>query len=182
MARGLPGTTCEIWISERLFEMAISGRWWNKFGREVLREQLEKHHRERIPKHFRLGAHGTYGYAERREKTKKIKKYYWRKPEDLDLVRSGRTSRQMISQRVISFGGSFGSFDKPGAGLVGRLTMRFPFPTNRDSDSPGAIKIEQLRKEIVSTTEAERLEIQRGYTQGLIAKMTGRFGPLQRYR
>lgn len=167
-------------MGQGLYDLIYSARNWNKHARVALREELEKHHRQRIPRHFRMGAHQLYGYMPRTAKTREFKRTHWRIDPNLDLVRSGRTSRYIQQQYQITFGGQFGGEAKGGT-LQGRLKMPLPFPASRPG-RPGSVTLEEIKKEIRATTPAEDREIAEGYRDRLVNLITNQYGPQKKIR
>jgi len=181
MGNMLPRLEIKVSMGEAFYDLVVgSGRIWNTHAREALKEELEKHHRERIPKHFRLGARGIYGYERRRQSTERKKVRYWRKPAQLDLVRSGRGSLGIMARRQITFRGRFGGPKAPGT-LKGILNMWWPHPL-RDNAAVGGLSAEQLSKEVATVTAQEEQDIARGYVGRLIARIRQHRGPMHRYR
>jgi len=173
----LPNLTITIGMSDGFYQLVSGDRLWNIYARAALAHQLIKHHETRIPKHFRLGARGTYQYHRRRKSTERKKVKYWRKPPNLDLVRSGQTSLAVMRKRTITFAGSFGG--PKGAGtLQGRLNMFLPYPLRRN-DKVGGISPEDIAAEITSTTDQEAQEIAEGYRDDLAHQINSYHGPMR---
>lgn len=176
----LPHMTAEMSMGQALYELIKSDRLWNRHARSAMADVLVDHHTKRIPRHFRLGAAGRYGYHPRREQTKKKKYWYWHKPRDLDWVRSGRSSRSLIQRRQLRFGGAMGGPNNPGT-LQGRLVMRLPYPLRRGNNT-GGITPEQLKAEVTSTTSGERREIAESYRDKLVQRINTAHGGMRPYR
>ncbi len=177
----LPRLEIKVSMSEAFYDLVVgSGRIWNQHAREALQEELEKHHRERIPKHFRLGARNTYGYRRRRMSTERKKVRYWRKPAQLDLVRSGRGSLALMAGRQITFRGRFGGPKNPGT-LKGMLNMWWPHPL-RDNARVGGLSADELSEEVARTTADEQRDIAHGYVGRLISRIRQHRGPMRNYR
>lgn len=174
----LPEFEIHLSFSDGFYSLVRGNRLWNTYSRNALGDELLKHHQQRIPKHFQLGAHAKYGYAERKGSTKKKKKNYWKVHPENDQLRSGAQSRVLMANRRIAFSGAFGG---PGSGgtLRGRLIMRRPRALRQAIN--GGIGPEQLEKEIVSTTEQERREIGEGYRDRLVRQIAGYHGSMRRY-
>lgn len=142
-----------------------SERIHNALVKRVFRTVIEHHHERRIPRHFQQSAHGRYGYADRSKRYRfaKQKRY----GSSIDLVRTGRTRRQMISQRQLTLGGQAST-----SGLKATLRLRFPFPggTGRVRNSAGRQKvtIEQMAREIETIAADEMREIQQQIHDGYV--------------
>jgi hypothetical protein len=175
----IPELIFEFSVSEGLQGLFGSARLWNRHGRTAMREELEKHHKTRIPLHFRLGARGIWNYHKRTRETENIKQSRWRKPPTLDLVRSGRSSKAMIANASIKFKGAIGAPGGPGE-LLGILQMRWPFfmfPAK-----PGRIGPAEMEQEIIATTDAEKTAIAEGYLARLTNEINKYHGPMHRIR
>jgi len=166
----MPRLQFTLSVTDDLYDSTRQARIWNAAARDALKEELELHHQQRIPLHFRLGAGSKYQYAPRTSGTKKKKRNYWRKPPELDLVRSGVTSRLAMSARQISFRGSFGSGRSAARGLTGRLTMWVPGYLRRRNKA-GGIDFAQIAKEITATTDEEDTAIAIGFGRRFTRKM-----------
>jgi hypothetical protein len=173
----IPQFDISLRLSDGFYELVKGSRLWNVYARNALGDELLKHYRTRIPLHFRLGAHEKYGYAPRKSITKKRKVRYWKKPADLDQVRSGGQSKFLLSNHRLAFSGSFGT-EGSGGVLRGRLIMNRPrrlYPASGSGITP-----EQLDAEITSTTAAERQEIAEGYRDRLVRQINGYHGPMRK--
>ena len=167
-------------MSDGLQDLCSGERLWNIYGRAAMAGELEKHHRERIPKHFRLGARSTYNYARRRQSTERKKVKYWRVPANLDLVRTGRSSQSVMRKYSITFGGSFGA-GVGGGPLQGRLNMWLPYPLRRN-EKVGGISPEQIANEITSVTEGEGYAIANGFRDRVVQQINAYHGPMRKRR
>jgi len=67
--------------------------------KEALRREMMFHHKRRIPDHFNRFRQRKYGYKDRSERTEAIK----RQRNQADLVKSGKTKREMTSKISIRF-------------------------------------------------------------------------------
>jgi hypothetical protein len=168
-----------ITMSDGLYGLTRQDRYWNKYAREALGDELVRHHQENIPKHFRLGAAQQYGYMQRRQTTKNKKRKVWRKPANLDLVRSGVTAKAIMGARQITFAGRMGGPGRGGPGLTGRLNMWLPFPVRRDNP-PGRITVEEIKKEIAAVSDAEGQQIAIRVGMGIVNRINAYHGPMRR--
>ena len=181
MAPTLPNLRFGLEMSEVLHGVLVTGRWWNKFAREAMQEVLNTHFETRIPQHFRITAKSKYGYKPRKGITKKLKKSRWHISPDLDLVRSGQTSRYVMSSARITLRGSFGADQRQGAGISGRLTMHLPFPQSRDG-RPGSVQQKDMKDEITRTTPDEDRAIREQFRDLLIEKLQSHAGRTVGYK
>ena len=150
----LPQVTIGVEMSDGIYDLCNGSRLWNLYARTALAAELLKHHRERIPKHFRLGSRSKYDYKRRKLATERKKIDYWRKPPNLDLVRSGRSQQSVTSRGTITFAGSFGVKGSGGT-LQGRLKMNLPYPLKRnDKTKAGGITPEDIEREITAITQS----------------------------
>jgi hypothetical protein len=169
--------TITTMMSSVLYDLIHGDRLWNQYARNAMEAELIKHHERRIPRHFAMGAHDVYGYAQRSLTTKIKKKKYWKVPPNLDLVRSNRSKTSIVQRRDITFGGRFGGPGNMGT-LQGRLNMYLPYPLRRGK-RPGAISPEEIEAEIVRTTDAEAQEIGEGYVARLANQINAFAGPMR---
>jgi hypothetical protein len=148
----------------------------NKAGKEALGEELEEHHKRRIPGHFKQTARGKYHYKERSPIYKAIKK---RKYHSItDLVRKGDTERMARSQHQVRIGGTVtGTFRQSGEprsapGLTGSLIMWVPWSANqRDSTSPRAVRTHDMANEITAVTPEEEGNIAYGFGRRYLQRL-----------
>jgi|GEM_PF-5288856 len=177
--KALPNLSFEVDLPEILWRAA---RVCNSFARLALGDELEKHHRTRIPLHFRLSAHDTYGYKPRLESTRTKKERFWRKPKGLDLVRTGQTASTIMGTYQITFGGGIGGpmAANGASGLQGRLNMRLPFSVSRDNSDPRKVSIDNMKDEITSTTADEQKDIAEGFTAGFARRLATYRGPTRK--
>lgn len=115
----LPQITFIIDVPERPKDLAK--RYHNKYAKDAARYMMERHHAEHIPLHFKRSARSRYGYAARDPKYVRMKQRRWRQG-GLDLVKTGRTRREMISQYKLKLGGN-----AVAGTLTATLILRFPF-------------------------------------------------------
>lgn len=142
-------------LPEPLLDGRAFERLHERCVKEALRKELENHHKRRVPEHFQITNRAKYHHQERRPgwKAKKMNVYGSR----TDLVASGRTKRAMTSQSQISVSGSV-----YGAGVVGTLTLRFPFPASLER-STNRVTLQQMAKEIATITREEADEVTRSF-------------------
>lgn len=178
--KGLPELSLSMSCSSTLYDLMNGTRLWNQYGRLAMRAELEKHHALRIPKHFRLGAAGLYGYARRKGSTKLVKVKVYRLPADLDLVKTKTMSLTVMRTKRIGFAGNLGS-GSAGGTLQGQLTMNLGHPL-RKGRKPDAITPEQIKKEITAMTPAEKMEFAEGYRNRLVYQIRQHHGPMRQFR
>jgi hypothetical protein len=125
--------------------------------RFALRAELELHHAKRIPQHFTTAARTKYQHMERRPSTKakKIKVFRSR----TDLVASGMTKKEMLTNKRIAIAGSVAA-----GGVVGTLRMKFPFPASF-TRSPNRVSLAQMAKEIATITRDEAQELSASFAR-----------------
>jgi len=162
-------------MSDGLYGLTRQDRYWNKYTRESLRDELVRHHQETIPKHFRMGAAQQYGYMRRQLHTRMWKRKLFGTNADLDLIKSGVTSKAIMGMRQITFQGSLRGSD----GLTGRLRMRLPFPVYRTAP-PGFVTADQIKKEIATVTDAEGQAIAIRVGMGVVNRINAYHGPMRR--
>ena len=151
----------------------------NMAGKTALRQQLEIHHANRIPGHFRTTARSKYSYQPRSPGYKAHKREAFR--SITDLVRTGSTERRVRGSYQIRIGGTIAGrlTKKPqtmtarvrNPELIGNLVMRFPFPVSRDNKNPRAVTIRQMADEITAVTQAEQSEIAAGFERKYTAEL-----------
>jgi len=140
-----------------------SERIHNSLSRRALRTAIELHHERRIPRHFQQQAHARYGYADRSKRyiSAKIRRY----GTGTDLVKTGRTKREMTSTRRLSIGGQAST-----SSLRATLKLRFPFPGGsgrfRNRNGRQAVSVQQMAREVETISAGEMLEIQRQLEDG----------------
>lgn len=89
----------------------------NSAMKEAMRTAMKTHHRERIPKHFRADARTRYGHAERTRKYNAFKRRFMGSRRD--LVKTGRTEKEMKANARITIGGTSLT------GLKAKMKLRF---------------------------------------------------------
>src|SRR5687768_16788977 len=99
----LPKMIWVIDVPERPADLAK--RWHNKYAKEALRETIEKWHghQQGFAKHFRRDARYRYNHAPRSEKYKRYKQRRYH--STVDLIKTGRTKRRMLSTYKVTVGG-----------------------------------------------------------------------------
>ncbi|HEY2840543.1 MAG TPA: hypothetical protein VGJ26_15410 [Pirellulales bacterium] len=175
----VPDLYVEIMLSDRLYDL-VGGlnargqlRVWNNIAKSAMSEELVKHHKRRIPGHFKRGAASKYGYMRRTDKYQQIKFKIWR--SETDLVKTGRTRLFITAGRQIRIVGGASSSRTWGA-IIGQLVMRLPFPGTRENPLSKGVSINQMKKEITATTDEERSDMQFGFldrVQQKFAKFEG---------
>jgi hypothetical protein len=148
-------------LPEPLLDGRAFERLHERCVKEALRLELVNHHRRRLPLHFQASNRTKYRHQERKPgwKAKKMNVYGSR----TDLVASGRTKRAMTSQYSLSVSGS-----AYGQGVVGTLTMRFPFPASF-ANSTNRVSLEQMAKEIATITRDEADEVSQSFVTNYTA-------------
>lgn len=157
----IPRVMFRLELPEPLLDGRAFERLHERCVKEALRKELEIHHRRRVPEHFTANNRTKYRHQERRPgwKAKKMNVYGSR----TDLVASGRTKRAMTSQSQISVSGS-----AYGAGVVGTLTLRFPFPASFES-STNRVTLQQMAKEIATITREEAEQVSTSFRDNYTA-------------
>lgn len=162
---------------------SVALRWHNGVVKKLIRGQLEVQLRKRIDRHFVFSAHSRYKFAPRKPKylSWKIKNrgrdvkatgvtgsgknggyqtsYGVAKlaPDaNLDLIKTGRTRREIHNGATITVGGS-------GNLIRGRLTLRVPIPggSGREMDFAAKLRLAQSprgRKRLASQTAKARMD------------------------
>lgn len=165
-------------ISEEIFD--LPGRAHNLAGKEALRDELVRHHRERIPLHFRQNARDRYRYKKRSDVYLAIKR---RKTHSTtDLVYSGATKSMVRGLGMVRIGGTMtGSTYKNGAkagqvraeaGLSGHLVMQIPFSIGyRDSADPSRVHSADIADEITRVRDDEEREMAAGFERTYMRRL-----------
>lgn len=138
-------------------------RWHNRTVKAVLKEEIEKHWRKRIPDHFKQNARGKYHHKPRSRRYRRIKSRRFKSRRD--LVKTRVTEEKFTSRHDgIRVGGRVSS------GLVvATLVMRWPFPVGKD---PPKVKVTPrvMATEIEATTRGEEQNIYDGFRDRYVAR------------
>lgn len=112
-----------VWVIEVPQRSAdLARRHHNKYAKEALGEAVEKwhQHKQGFPEHFTRAAREKFNHFPR---TARYKRYKQRRYHStIDLVKTGRTKRRMLSQWKLRLGGS-----ATGGNLNVTLVLSFPF-------------------------------------------------------
>lgn len=159
---------CGLIVPEWAESSGIAVRWHNTVVKELVRNQLTVHREQRIQRHFVHSAHSRYGYAKRTEKYQrwknrnrgrdvKVTTFSGSKRRgdyqvsygvgrlaadaNLDLVKTGRTRREIRQGATITVGGS-------GNSIKGTLRMQVPIPggTGRQIDFAAKLRLLSSQK------------------------------------
>lgn len=98
------------------------GRLHNRYAKEAMRETLQEHHKQNIPKHFKQSARDTYKYAPRAPAYKRYKLRRYKSARD--LVLTGATEKAWTTgqgYQALRVGGSA----EGDRALTGSLTYRW---------------------------------------------------------
>lgn len=166
----MPRLEFNIDVSEDLFEMIggaggsqrYKNNVWNRFAADSLREELEKHHKLRVPYHFQYSRQKAYDYKRRSKKWFIMRRKYYK--SQTDLKASGAMQAQITQARSISVAGSW----RGSEGLVGKLRMRFrhkEWGKHQRGVSP-----KDMVKEVQKITDREKQEINIGFGNRLIKR------------
>lgn len=148
------------WVSGTIEvpEMLVaSPRKHQQLVRAALVEELERHHRETMPKHFEAGNATKYRHAPRTEKYRKIRRE--RYGSDVDLVKTRRTLKAILGSHQVKVSGS------ANAGTIrGRLSMRLPFGggTGRQMSDDAYARIEKF---LAAAFRGAKTDTQRRYLE-----------------
>jgi hypothetical protein len=126
-------------------------RHWNFAVKQAIRDTLHDHWQNRIPQHFQPNAKYKYDHRPRSAAYLKYKKKV--NGETIDLVKTGKTKRSMISKTpTIRVGGN---------ATVGTVTgtMRLRWPQNNRRIGPKGLTRQQLNEEIQRFADSEMPEI-----------------------
>lgn len=165
-------------ISTKLFD--LPNRAHNAAGKQALTAELNEHHRNRIPGHFRQTARDKYGYQPRSRIYMAIKRKLFHSTKD--LVRSGKTERMATSIARVRIGGTVTGSFRPvkgtnrvrvtNPGLIGNLIMRVAFTRGyRDPKDPRRVTTDQMAAEITAVTPAEEQSIAVGFGRRYVAAL-----------
>lgn len=160
----IPRVMFRLELPEMLTDGRAFERVHNRAVRNCLTKQLENHHRRRLPGHFEFPARAKYRYQERKPGWKAAKMSIWH--SRTDLVASGRTKRAMLSQYRITVAGNAAG----GKGVVGTLTMRFPFPASF-ANSTNRVSLAQMAREIATITADEAAEVTASFKRDYTAEI-----------
>lgn len=153
----IPGTQVTLMLPEQLL---VSNRLHNKLVKELVREELQKHHKVRIPQHFQRSATKKYGYAKRISRRGRLSYYAWKQKKygsNRDLVKTGDSEREMKAHGQVTVAGA-----ATGGNIDGRLKMRFNWRggTGRVRSQRGfGVGPEQMVKEVQAMTPDEVAEV-----------------------
>lgn len=116
----LPNFIWTIEVPERPADLAK--RYHNQYAKEALREAIATWHESKqgFPKHFKRDARERYQHFPRDPKYKKFKARKYK--STVDLIKTGRTQRRMLSQYQMRAVGS-----AEGKNLNATLILTFPF-------------------------------------------------------
>lgn len=140
-----------------------------KVCKEALTKTLQLHHKKRIPQHFDAWKQEKYNYAPRSPVTdlKKLR----RPGGGADLVKTGRTKREMTQRMQVRHGGSASTGQITSTGV-----LRWP-PGFKTPDA-GRVNRGQMIIEIQTFTEREQAEVaedfMRFYREGIVEALRGR--------
>ncbi|MDQ3288917.1 MAG: hypothetical protein M3Q42_11805 [Pseudomonadota bacterium] len=181
----LPTVRATIAAPEPLLQERSFLRLHNRAAKDALREEGEKHHKQRMPGHFQRSAAGKYGHMRRKEKYIRFKARRWRSVTD--LVKTGATKMAMLqSQPTIRVGGKAADDDGKSGSL--RLTLTMPFPPGagaqqayaqaspyarkqmkqraaKEQAAASRVTIQQMRKELATIIDPEARDIAKGFIQ-----------------
>jgi hypothetical protein len=164
----MPYLSITLSIPQRPYDIVT--RHWNRIVKEAMRKALDRHHKTRIPLHFKQEARHRYRYKERGIKYRawKRKKYH----STRDLVKTGASERRMRNEKQIIIGGAAEGGKKP---IEGKLRLKFNFTqtasfkasqkkrfikTERgwydNSKIRGGVTIADMKREIQAFTPEER--------------------------
>lgn len=132
--RGIVAIHIDLEIPKRPSEITQE-RIHNRIVKDALRHALELHHKNRLPRHFKSGAHARYGYKTRGKAYNEKKRQATGKA--IDLVLSGASRDNILAHKQIVMGGAAESSKKA---LEGTLVVRFAFNTQH---KPGRYKAQQ---------------------------------------
>lgn len=120
----------------------------NQASKEAARRTLAKHHKKRIPDHFKQTNRSKYDHKARSARTKAYKKKKF--GSITDLVKTGRTKQSMTATSPqIQVGGTASSI------MTGTMFMRFPFPVELEVRKPYSVTAAVMAEEIARWTETE---------------------------
>lgn len=125
----------------------LARRYHNKYAKEALGEAVEKwhQHKQGFGEHFKQGNRQKFNHAPRTEKYKRYKLRRYR--SIVDLIKTGRTQRRMLSQWKLRLGGS-----ATGGNLNVTLVLTFPFKGGtgsfRKEGTHQQVTIENMIKEL----------------------------------
>lgn len=139
-----------------LMQSARLTRIHNTVSKLALRRVLMKHHKERIPDHFKQTNRNKYDHKERSSRTKAYKR---RKFGSItDLVKTGRTRQSMTATRPqVQIGGSGATV------MTGKMFMRFPFSVDLSPGTGKTVTPAVMAAEIARWTETEAQEAAEDY-------------------
>ena len=155
----------DVFFFERSFV-----RLHNRAAKDALRECAIKHHKERIPLHFKVGASEVYGYAPRAEsyKRKKLRRYN----EIRDLVsgdRRGPPTKEFVKQPPkIRVGGKATNDDGTAGFLKLSIVIKLPFTASGDDYRPGRVSGKQIKREIAVVLASEATEIAKEFKENYV--------------
>lgn len=159
---GLPEIQFTIIIPDWLLGTKRMEILHNKISKAAMTEVLLRHHKQRMPGHFKQSARQKYRHRPRNEIYKFRKRQKFR--SILDIVKTGRTKRRFtMIKPLIQIGGS-GTDSK---GIRGRAFYRFPFPAAKDN-KPQSVTTDQLAKELSTILREEREQIAEQYGQAFM--------------
>lgn len=160
----IPNAHFRFELPDMLTDGRAFERVHNRAVREQLTQELENHHRRRMPGHFEATNRAKYKHMERKPGWKAKKMNVWR--SRTDLVASGRTKRFMLSTYKITVSGTASS----GKGVVGTLRMRFPFPASFEH-STNRVSLQQMAKELQTFTSEEESQMTKSFGTGYTARI-----------
>jgi hypothetical protein len=117
----------------------------NRAIREALKKEMLFHHKRRIPEHFNRFRQRKYGYQKRSERVERIKG----RRSQADLVKSGRTKREMTKTMSIRFPRT----GQAGVSILG--TLRWPPGFRLNRSALKGITAEVMADEISRWTSRE---------------------------
>jgi hypothetical protein len=182
----LPTVRATLAAPEPLLKIRSFLRLHNRAAKDALREEGERHHKERIPGHFKRSAASKYGYKRRKPSYMRFKARRFRSV--LDLVKSGATRQAMINnQPKYRAGGKAADDEGNSAGLRLTIELQFPFGkaaqqsvakarrlgrrTTRGEGNTAGVTIRQMRAEIGAITQDEGRDTARGFIRGYGRKL-----------
>lgn len=151
----------------------------NRAAKDALRDEAEKHHKERIPGHFTRGAAQKYGHMRRTPRYMRMKAR--RFGSVADLVKTAASRDEMIANAKIRVGGKAADDEGNSGNLNASIELRFVFGRDAQKAVAKAIRtgklrrghrsgahrsgvtIAQLRKEISTITDGEHYQVARGF-------------------
>ncbi len=166
----IPAMRIGLIAPDALFHERSFIRLHNRAAKEALRECALKHHKERIPLHFKVGATEKYGYAPRAEgyKRKKLRRYN----EIRDLVsgdRRGPPTKEFTKQPPkIRVGGKATNDDGTAGALRLSIVIKLPFIASSDEYRPGRVSGKQIKREIAVVLPHEAAEISQEFKDNYV--------------